>query len=157
MHQAQTTLCGGPRWLSWACADTRALLAHRPRTVGDDRALAEQICRACVDGLGIDGAAISLLTAGELRETLWASDATADLMEDLQFSLGEGPCVEAATSGRPVLAPDISDTHGDQPVAGLRRRRGGAATASAPSSRFRCNGVRSTSVSSTSTAAHPGR
>lgn len=87
---------------------TRALL-NIARTLRDDQVLAEQICRACVDGLDIDGAAISLLTASDLRETLYASDVTADLLEDLQFSLGEGACIDAATSGRPVLAPDIAD------------------------------------------------
>ena len=89
-------------------AVTRALL-NIARTLRDDRALAEQICQACVDGLDVDGAAISLHTAGNLRETLYASDAQADLLEDLQFSLGEGACMDAATSGRPVLVPDITD------------------------------------------------
>ena len=88
---------------------TRALLAIA-RDLRDDRALAEQICRACVAGLDIDGAAISLHTASTLRETLFATDATADLLEDLQFSLGEGACIEAARTGRPVLVPDMTDT-----------------------------------------------
>ena len=88
---------------------TRALLAIA-RDLRDDRALAEQICRACVAGLDIDGAAISLHTASTLRETLFATDATADLLEDLQFSLGEGACVEASRTGRPVLVPDMTDT-----------------------------------------------
>ena len=89
-------------------AVTRALLAIA-RDLGDDRVLAEQICRACVAGLDIDGAAISVLTASTLRETLCASDATAELLEDLQFSLGEGACIEAAATGRPVLVPDLND------------------------------------------------
>ena len=88
---------------------TRALLAIA-RDFRDDRALAEQICRACVVGLDIDGAAISLHTASTLRETLFATDATADLLEDLQFSLGEGACIEASRTGRPVLVPDMTDT-----------------------------------------------
>ena len=88
---------------------TRALLAIA-RDLRDDRALAERICRACVVGLDIDGAAISLHTASALRETLFATDATADLLEDLQFSLGEGACIEAAVTGRPVLIPDMTDT-----------------------------------------------
>lgn len=50
-----------------------------------------------------------MLTAGRLRETLHATDATADLLEDLQFSLGEGACVDAATTGRPVLVSDMTD------------------------------------------------
>ena len=85
---------------------TRALLAL-VRDVGDERALAGQVCQACVVGLDVDGAAISLLTASSARETLCATDATAELLEDLQFSLGEGACVEAALTGRPVLVPDL--------------------------------------------------
>ncbi len=84
----------------------RALLAIA-RDVGGDRELAEQVCRACVLGLDVDGAAISLLTASISRETLCATDATAELLEDLQFSLGEGACMEAARTGRPVLVPDL--------------------------------------------------
>jgi hypothetical protein len=80
------------------------------RDLRDDRALAEQICRACVTGLDIDGAAISLHTASTLRETLFATDAAADLLEELQFSLGEGACIEASRTGRPVLVPDMTDT-----------------------------------------------
>jgi hypothetical protein len=89
-------------------AVTRALLAIA-RDTKDDRELAGEICRACVDGLDIDGAAISLLTADPSRETVVASDATADLLEDLQFSLGEGACIDAAVSRRPVLVADMND------------------------------------------------
>ena len=75
--------------------------------VGDERALAEQVCRAYVMGLDIDGAAISLQTASTSSQMLCATDATAELLEDLQFSLGEGACVEAAVTGRPVLVADL--------------------------------------------------
>jgi hypothetical protein len=88
---------------------TRALI--KMTREGDDHVLAGQICRACVDGLQVDGAAISLLTATEVRETLSATDPTAATVEDLQFTLGEGACMEAAVSGRPVLVPDLHD-HG---------------------------------------------
>jgi hypothetical protein len=87
-------------------AVTRALL-EIARDVEDDRALAEQICQAYVAALDVDGAAISLLTASTAHQTLCATDATAELLEDLQFSLGEGVCVEAAVTGRPVMVPDL--------------------------------------------------
>jgi hypothetical protein len=87
-------------------AVTRALLAIVPGS-SDDRDLARQICRACIEGLDVDGAAISLLTATVSRETLWASDDTAERLEDLQFSLNEGACMQAATTGSPVLVPDL--------------------------------------------------
>ena len=85
---------------------TRALLGF-VRDSGDGTGLARRICEACVDGLDIDGAAISLLTASASRETLWASDPTAELLEDLQFTLNEGACMEAATTGRAVLVSDL--------------------------------------------------
>ena len=85
---------------------TRALLGIAG-DVGDERALAEQVCRAYVTGLDVDGAAISLQTASTSSLTLWATDATAELLEDLQFSFGEGACVEAAVTGRPVLVADL--------------------------------------------------
>ncbi len=90
---------------------TRAL-SNMVRDGANDHALAQKICQACVDGLDIDGAAISLLTASSSRETLWATDATAERLEDLQFSLTEGACMEAATTGRPVFVPDLHhDAH----------------------------------------------
>ena len=85
---------------------TQALLAIGPGG-SDDRELAQRICRACIEGLDVDGAAISLLTATVSRETLWASDATAERLEDLQFSLNEGACMQAAATGAPVLVPDL--------------------------------------------------
>jgi hypothetical protein len=84
----------------------RALL-EIASNVGDERALAEQVCRAYVMGLDVDGAAISLQTASTSSQTMCATDATAELLEDLQFSLGEGACVEAAVTGRPVLVPNM--------------------------------------------------
>lgn len=90
---------------------TRALLTIA-RNGSDEAALGEQICRACVEGLQVDGAAISVLTDSPARETLCASDATAARVEELQYTLGEGPCVEAARTARPVLIPDVEETGG---------------------------------------------
>ena len=85
---------------------TKALLAIARDTV-DEGGLAMRICRACVDGLDVDGAAISLLTAGAARQTLAATDAVAELLEDLQFTFNEGACMEAARTGNPVLVGDL--------------------------------------------------
>lgn len=91
-------------------AVTRAVTTTA-RHAADERELAEQVCRACVDGLDVDGAAISLLTTAATRTILAATDATARLLEDLQFSLNEGACMEAARSGHPVLVPDLQHDH----------------------------------------------
>jgi hypothetical protein len=95
-------------WASERRTLTGALLALS-RDVADDHALAGLICRACVDRLDIDGAALSILTASAARQTLFASDATAARLEELQFSLNEGACIEAATTGNPVFVTDLTE------------------------------------------------
>ena len=77
------------------------------RDVTDDRALARLICQACVTGLDVDGAALSLLTTSVARHTVHATDVTAQILEELQFSLNEGACIEAAVTGSPVFVDDV--------------------------------------------------
>jgi hypothetical protein len=115
--------------------------------LGDDRALAEQVCQACVVGLDIDGAAISLLTGSNSRETLWATDTTAELLEDLQFSLGKGACMEAALTGRPVLVPALTYTTAPRSAAGPSSRAlSWSNRASRHCSRSPCSGEQRTSA-----------
>jgi GAF domain-containing protein len=85
---------------------TRALLAAF-EAAHDDRGLAEQVCRTCLSGLDVDGASLALHAVSAARETLWVSDSVAGLLDDLEFSLGEGVCMEAATTGRPVFVADV--------------------------------------------------
>ena len=92
---------------------TRALLAGGDDGV-DEHAVAQRICRACVAGLDVDGAVISVLTATVSRETLWATDPTAELLEELQFTLNEGACMQAATTGTPVLVADLHHSRNTQ-------------------------------------------
>ncbi len=59
-----------------------------------------------LDVVAVTGAAIC--TMGFLgTETVAASDPLAARLDELQFDLGEGPCWDALTSGRPVLEPDL--------------------------------------------------
>jgi hypothetical protein len=37
------------------------------------------------------------------------TDAVSDLIEQLQYALGEGPCVDAYRDDRPVLEPDLAN------------------------------------------------
>lgn len=68
-----------------------------------------RVCTECIDVLGAAGAGISLTTEAGHRATVWASDEAAARIEELQFTLGEGPCVEAHERGAPVLVPDLRD------------------------------------------------
>jgi hypothetical protein len=68
---------------------------------------ADRLCVACLPLLGVDAAAISLIDEGQSRGTFGASDAAARLLDSLQFTAGEGPCLEAAEAMVPVLVPDL--------------------------------------------------
>ena len=61
----------------------------------------------CVADSGVDGGAVALAAAPGRRDTLYASDATARRLEDLQAVLGEGPAVDAQDRATPVLIDDL--------------------------------------------------
>ncbi|HET8778585.1 MAG TPA: GAF and ANTAR domain-containing protein [Agromyces sp.] len=64
-------------------------------------------CTPFLDVFPVSGASVA--TVGDLlgSETLSASDALAARLDELQFDLGEGPCWDALTTGRPILEPDL--------------------------------------------------
>ena len=59
--------------------------------------------------LDIDAAAISLVFDGANAGTLGASGASARKYDELQFTLGEGPCLESVARRVPVLMVDLAD------------------------------------------------
>jgi hypothetical protein len=72
---------------------------------GPDRP--RRICELCVERLGVTGAGISMVTAAGNRAVVCATDDVSARIEDLQFTLGEGPCMDATELGGPVLVADL--------------------------------------------------
>ena len=72
-----------------------------------------RLCAACVDVLGVSGAGITLMS-GRNSGPVCASDTRTGLLEELQFSLGEGPCQDAFRSGSPISEPDLRSSHIDR-------------------------------------------
>jgi hypothetical protein len=59
--------------------------------------------------LPASGVAVSLVAENGVRGLAAASDPLIAELEELQYTIGEGPSIEAYTSRRPVLAPDMAD------------------------------------------------
>ena len=57
----------------------------------------------------VDAAAISLVFDGANSGTLGSSGAPARMYDELQFILGEGPCLDSVTRRAPVLVVDLAD------------------------------------------------
>jgi len=75
---------------------------------GEEVSLPSQLCAACLSALPVSGVGAALMTVdGPSGVVLAATDERARQLEELQFTLGEGPCVEASSGGRPVLEPDL--------------------------------------------------
>jgi hypothetical protein len=68
------------------------------------------LVRMCSRVLRVTGVGLALMTDEGPAGTMAATDGTALQLEELQFSLGEGPCVDASRTGRPVLQPDLART-----------------------------------------------
>ncbi len=61
----------------------------------------------CVELLDVDGAALSLLPQGIVWGTLGGNGDLSRRVDELQFTLGEGPGMDAVRGGEPVHA-DLS-------------------------------------------------
>ena len=71
--------------------------------------LIDRVCRAAVELLQLSGAGLSLIVDGQLRGSSGVSEAGIRVVQELQLSLGEGPCVDAWARIEAVLEPDLAD------------------------------------------------
>ena len=73
------------------------------------RSAADRLCSACVALLDVDGAALSIVYDGAISRSLGASGTLSRELDELQFTLGEGPCLQAVSGRRPVLVAALDD------------------------------------------------
>lgn len=77
--------------------------------LGDPTAVTtKRLCAVSAEVVGVTGAGMMLMTGDVPRGSLCTTDAVSDLIEQLQYSLGEGPCVDAYLHERPVLEADLA-------------------------------------------------
>jgi GAF domain len=70
------------------------------------------LLQACCRATGVHGAGVSMVSSDGTREPLYATDDIATVIERLQLTLGEGPCVDSSSTGAPVLMADLTDPRG---------------------------------------------
>jgi hypothetical protein len=71
--------------------------------------MVDRVCGAAVELLSLSGAGLSLMVDGELRGTAGVSEPGIAAVQELQLTLGEGPCVDAWRSMEPVLEANLAD------------------------------------------------
>jgi len=68
-----------------------------------------RLCGGCVEITGVDGAGIMLMSGDIPRGSLCTTNEVSHLIEELQYTLGEGPCVDAYQQGRVVAEPNLAE------------------------------------------------
>jgi hypothetical protein len=76
------------------------------------------LCRGCVSLLPVSGAAVSLMAPAHSQSVASAFDGRARAIQDLEFTLGEGPAMDSYREGRPVLVDDVGTLGGRWPQFG---------------------------------------
>jgi hypothetical protein len=93
------------------------------------RVSAADVCAAAAAAVGVTGAWLSAASGGEAGYLMEVTDAVSEQLAELQLTLGEGPSLDAAASGGPLLASDLgtAETAGRWPVFAPAARQAGAA------------------------------
>ncbi|MER6954044.1 ANTAR domain-containing protein [Streptomyces sp. NPDC000618] len=65
------------------------------------------VCTAAVAALPVGGAGLSAMSTAAASHPLCSTDDISEKLEELQLTLGEGPCVDAFARGSAVLTPDL--------------------------------------------------
>src|SRR2546429_5309113 len=68
-----------------------------------------RLCRGFVKIVGVDGAGVMLMSGDIPRGSLCSTNEVSHLIEELQYTLGEGPCVDAYQQDKVVTEPDLAD------------------------------------------------
>lgn len=69
---------------------------------------AARLCEVCASVSLMSGAGIMLM-AGDVQGSLCSSNAVSALIEELQYTHEEGPCIDAYHQNEPVFEPDLAD------------------------------------------------
>ena len=77
--------------------------------------LLDRVCTAAAEDIRLTGAAVHLMTGAGHQGVAAGSDGPAREWGEVAFTAGEGPCLDAWASRRPVLVPDLAAERGRWP------------------------------------------
>jgi GAF domain/ANTAR domain len=75
---------------------------------GKDPALS--LCQVSASIVQVAGAGVILISGGRTVGSVCVSNAMTEAVEEVQYTLGEGPCMDAFSSKVPVLVPDLASS-----------------------------------------------
>jgi hypothetical protein len=91
-------------------ARVQALVSAEPASSDGPHGMVDvlrRLCTAAAKALSASGAGVSVMTDEGVRVLAAASGEASARIDELQFTLGEGPCTDAFSSRRPVLEAEL--------------------------------------------------
>lgn len=76
---------------------------------GDAEIGTTRLCAVCAEATETTGAGIMLMAGDVSRGSICTTDSVSALIEQLQYDLGEGPCIDAYRLDVPVMEPDLAE------------------------------------------------
>lgn len=77
--------------------------------LANDAGGARRLCEVAAEVTSLTGAGVMLLADGRPQAALCSTDTVSTLIEEAQYSLGEGPGVDAHRTGAAIAEPDLAD------------------------------------------------
>jgi hypothetical protein len=77
-------------------------------TDGTDKVSARGLCERINTILEVGGTGVMLMTGDVAYGSLCATNEVSELIEELQYSLGEGPCIDAYGQDQVIAEPDLA-------------------------------------------------
>lgn len=78
--------------------DDRLIRVLARLATDDGEGSTTRLCVACAEITEMSGAGIMLLSEGQPQGSVCTTNDVSALIEELQYTLGEGPCVDASAS-----------------------------------------------------------
>ena len=88
--------------------DRRLRILSRLTIRGAPALETKRLCEVCAEVTGMSGAGLMLMSDDVPRGPVCSSNKVSAIVEQLEYDLGEGPCIDAYRQGRPVLEPDLA-------------------------------------------------
>lgn len=73
-----------------------------------DGSVPRSLCEVAAEVTGMSGAGVMLLSDDRPQASICTTDAVSSLIEEAQYTLGEGPCVDAHRLGTVILEADLA-------------------------------------------------
>ena len=74
----------------------------------EDAGEATRLCAVCAEITAMSGAGIMLLSGDQPQGSVCTTNDVSTRIEELQYMLGEGPCIDAHRQHTPVAEPDLA-------------------------------------------------